>query len=105
MKKILICLTLIIFCAGGMVLAQSGDDGKGKNTEKAKIEKTGKEKDMPENAQKAKEVTENKAPKEKAEKVKGKKTEPPEGVQKASEKGKGKKKGLFERWFGDGKEE
>ena len=30
----------------------------------------------------------------------GQKTEPPKGVQNAAEKGKGKKKGLFERWFG-----
>ena len=43
--------------------------------------------------------------KEKKEKVKGNKTEPPEGVQKTAEKDKGKKKGLFERWFGGSKKE
>jgi len=35
----------------------------------------------------------------------GQKTEPPKGVQNAAEKGKGKKKGLFERWFGGSKED
>ena len=34
-----------------------------------------------------------------------KKTEPPEGVQKAAEKDKGKKKGLSERWFGGSEKE
>jgi hypothetical protein len=39
--------------------------------------------------------------KKEKEKIKGEKTEPTEGVQKAAEQGKGKKKGLFEKWFGD----
>ena len=52
-----------------------------------------------------KEEKEKKERKAKKEKAKGKKTEPPEGVQKAAEKGKGKKKGLFERWFGGSKKD
>jgi hypothetical protein len=46
-------------------------------------------------------------PEREAQKVKGHdpKTEPPKGIQNASEKGKGKKKGLFERWFGGSKDE
>ena len=43
--------------------------------------------------------------KKEREKVKEKKTEPTEGVQKAVEKGKGEKKGVLERWFGDSKKD
>jgi len=111
MKKFLTFLILIIFCTTGIAFAKSG--AKGKHKENAKIEKGDKKKTekYKEEEQKDKEEMEEKGEKvkkekkAKKEKVKGKKTEPPKGVQKAAEKGKGKMNGLFERWFGGSKKE
>jgi len=116
MKKFLTFLIIIIFSTVGIAFAKS--EGKSKHKEKAKIEKSDKEKaekfkeeeekdeeEAEEKEEKVKEEKEKKEKKAKKEKGKGKKTEPPEGVQKAAEKGKGKKKGLFERWFGGSKKE
>lgn len=111
MKKFVIYLSIIIFCTTGFALAQSGYKSKSKHNKKTKIEKHEKQKNkkIKDNTGKNKDkVEKNKKNKENevdTQEVKGKKNQPSEGVQKAAEKGKGKKKGLFERWFGGNKEE
>ena len=111
MKKFLIFLIIIFFCTASIAFAKSGGKGKSKNKELHKIEKSDKEKDEKIKEKEGKDEEKNKEEKVKEEKkakkdkVKWKKTEPPKGVQKATEKDKGKKKGLFERWSGGSEKE
>ena len=122
MKRYLIFLLVIIFCASGVAFAKGKGRDKGGSRGKAAIEQSepqraGKIKgekaqerireEARERHEKTKEKMERQGEevKKEKEKVRGKKTEPPEGVQKAVEKGKGKKKGLLERWFGGSKDE
>jgi hypothetical protein len=108
MKKFLVYCAVIIFCATGTTLAKSGNMGKGENKGKTKIEKkeNGRvEKNNVAEAERRKDIVKaENGYKEKEEHVQGQRVDPPEGVQKAAEKGKGKKKGLFERWFGGSKD-
>lgn len=127
MKRWFVVLFVVLFCTSNVSFAKSS--GKGKHKGKMKVEKSveeqaakinemddmkGAKKESEELREKAdEEKTETKMNKErirkekkaKKEKAKGKKTEPPEGVRKAAEKGKGEKKGLFERWFGGSKKD
>jgi len=103
MKKLLVCLFVVVFCFAGTAWAKKQGQGKGKKQGSVRVEET------EQNAYKHS-YGDDDAAGEKGEKVKnkekhkGEKTEPPEGVQKAAEKGKGKKKGFFEKWFGGSKE-
>ena len=102
MKKLLVCLFAVLFCVYGTAWAKNKGEDKGKHKERVRVEKT--EQTAYEHSAADDDDIDDKGEKIKEKENAGKKSEPPEGVQKAAEKGKGKKKGLFERWFGGSKE-
>ncbi len=85
MKRLIAIAVILLFCVSNVGFAKevSKTDTKGKTVKVEKKVKTEKK------------VTE---------KQKVKKSETPKGVEKAAEKGKGEKKGLWQRWFGGSKE-
>jgi len=112
MKKFWIVFFIFIFCASGTAIAKNKGQGKGQNKGQTGIEKPRKEGSQQyygDEAGKNKGTYKDKDRDRDRERVKehsgGKKSEPPKGVQQAAEKGKGKKKGLWQRWFGGGDKE
>jgi len=114
MKKLISIIIVIVFSTSGLAFSKSNE--KGKYKEKSKIEEKSKERSKETKKEQDKGIDSDKAKPEgnkdiptvdnqKKNKEKGKKTEPPAGVQKAAEKGKGEKKGLLKRWFGGSKDD
>jgi hypothetical protein len=109
MKKFWVVFFVFIFCAGGTAIARNKGQGKGQNRDQTGYEqpqKKGNQQYYGDEAGKNKNRDRDRD--QDRERVKenngGKKSEPPKGVQQAAEKGKGRKKGFWQRWFGGDKE-
>ena len=107
MKKFWVVFFVFIFCAGGTAIARNKGQGKGQNRDQTGYEqpkKKGNQQYYGDEAGKNKNRDRDRDRERVKENNGGKKSEPPKGVQQAAEKGKGRKKGFWQRWFGGDKE-
>ena len=108
MKKFWVVFCVFIFCASGSAIAKNKGQGKGQGRDQTGYEQPQKMNDPQYSGNEAVKNKDRDRDRDR-ETVKemdaeGKKSEPPKGVQQAAEKGKGKKKGFWQRWFGGDKE-